>query len=252
MSNLGDIVSDETREALRQMAEQQQAAQQQRKPKDRTKMMDDIISRARAKGFRVPDHRVRWKLDHADRLLANGLVLCLGERARWLPEYDEVADWLSDNQGKGLLCIGSCGRGKTVITRDVLPWLFRHFILADLDGDGTLCHPTYHYFTANGEMKERFDEMCRARVLCIDDLGTEQTRYFGQTVNYFDRLVQNRRFEYDQLLVCSTNLTYEQLFGGEDPETHTVYPQRYDERTKSRLLGCCRRVFFVGDDMRTV
>ena len=31
---------------------------------------------------------------------------------QWLPEYDEIADWMSDTQGKGLLLMGSCGRGK--------------------------------------------------------------------------------------------------------------------------------------------
>ena len=29
-----------------------------------------------------------------------------------------------------------------------------------------------------------------------------------------------------------------------------AYPPRYDERTRSRLLGHCRKVFFIGEDMR--
>jgi len=251
MASIEQHINEETREALQQMAQAQHAATEARKAKtDRTRLMASVIQRARQSGYRPHDQRVHWTLHDADRRLAEGLVLVLGDRAEWLPEYDEVAEWLADNRGQGLLLIGSCGRGKTVISRDVLPWLFRNHIWTDLTGDGNLSHPVYNYFKADRDLKERFGDISRSRLLCIDDLGTEQTRYFGREENYFDRLVQGDRFERDQLLVCSTNLTYEQLFGGEDPDTHTVYPPRYDERTRSRLLECCRRIFFEGEDLR--
>jgi DNA replication protein DnaC len=244
-------IDDGTWEKMRQLAgEQRQRAEARQTARDRSVMMSAIIERARRSGFRPDDQRVRWHLDRADELLAEGLVRAMGERARWLPEYDEVADWLSDNRGQGLLLIGTCGRGKTVISRDVLPWLFGEHILCDLNGNGTLSHPVYHYYKADRDLKAQFDTICRSRLICIDDIGTEQTRYYGREENWFDRLVQGDRFERDQLMVCSTNLTYEQLFGGEDPLTHINYPARYDERTRSRLLGCCRRIFFEGDDLR--
>ena len=250
MPTIENHIDPETREAMQRLADEQKRRAEQRERRDRGQMMASIIDRARRAGFRPRDERVRWRLQDADVRLAEGLVRALGDKAVWLPEYDDVAEWLADNKGQGLLLLGNCGRGKTVISRDVLPWLFQHYILCDLNGDGQLSHPVYYYFKADTDLKDQFQKISRSRLLCIDDLGTEQTRYFGREENYFDRLVQGDRFERDQLLVCSSNLTYEQLFGGTDPETHIEYPPRYDERTRSRLLGHCRKVFFIGEDMR--
>ena len=252
MPNISEHITDEEQRLLNELNDNLHKKQADVKQKDHTRMMKDIISQARSNGFRAPDYRVRWKLKNADELLARGLVKFLGEKAQWLPEYDEVAEWLADNKGQGLLCIGRCGRGKTLITREVLPWLFENHIRCNLNGDGRLLRPVYKYFKADRDLKEQFSYICRSRLLCIDDLGTEQIKYFGREENYFDRLVQGDRFERDQLLICSTNLTYEQMFGGEDPDTHIVYPQRYDDRTRSRLLACCRRVIFDGEDMRNI
>jgi DNA replication protein DnaC len=176
-----------------------------------------------------------------------------------LPEYDQVAEWLSDNQGKGLMCIGDCGRGKTVITRDILSVLFAKTIRVRFR-DGTTGHPVYNYFLAK-ELKSRWAEVERCKVICVDDVGTEAiAKVYGETHNYFAELVDlcNDR---DKLLICSTNLSQEQLFGGvvdepDDPArpdgpTHrVVYPQRYDQRILSRLTGNTVRVWFEGDDLR--
>lgn len=92
-------------------------------------------------------------------------------------------------------------------------------------------------------------------------MGTEAiAKVYGETHNYFAELVDlcNDR---DKLLICSTNLSQEQLFGGvvdepDDPArpdgpTHrVVYPQRYDQRILSRLTGNTVRVWFEGDDLR--
>ena len=40
-----------------------------------------------------------------------------------LPEYDEVIDWMHDTRGVGLLLIGDCGRGKSIITTGLVPVL---------------------------------------------------------------------------------------------------------------------------------
>jgi DNA replication protein DnaC len=163
-----------------------------------------------------------------------------------LPEYDAVADWLSDNQGKGLMCIGDCGRGKTIITRDILPVIFKRYITIQYS-DGWVGHPRYNYFLAK-ELKSRWAEIERCKVICVDDVGTEPiAKVYGETHNYFSELVDlcNDR---DKLLICSTNLTQAQLFGGE--EDGVVYPARCDQRTYSRLVGNTTRVYFEGEDLR--
>ena len=248
MANLQDHIDDETREALQQIAAAQHAATDAAKAKrDRTAMMADIIRQQRKGGGFKGDAKVRWTLQDADVLLMRGLAYAIGPTAQWLPEYDAVADWLSDNQGKGLMCIGDCGRGKTIITRDILPLVFKNYIQIHDAQTGYWFHPVYSYFQAK-ELKSRWDEIVRGKIICIDDVGTEPiAKVYGETHNYFSELVDlcNDR---DKLLICSTNLTHAQLFGGE--EDGIVYPARCDQRTFSRLVGNTVRVYFEGEDLR--
>lgn len=248
MANLQDHIDNETREALQQIAEAQHAATDAAKKKrDRTAMMADIILQQRKGGGFKGDAKVRWTLQDADVLLMRGLAYAIGPKAQWLPEYDAVADWLSDNQGKGLMCIGDCGRGKTIITRDILPLVFKNYIQIHDAQTGYWFHPVYSYFQAK-ELKSRWDEIVRGKIICIDDVGTEPiAKVYGETHNYFSELVDlcNDR---DKLLICSTNLTHAQLFGGE--EDGIVYPARCDQRTFSRLVGNTVRVYFEGEDLR--
>ena len=34
---------------------------------------------------------------------------------RHLPEYEQITDWMTDTDGRGLLLIGDCGRGKSIV-----------------------------------------------------------------------------------------------------------------------------------------
>ena len=252
-----DLTEDQER-ILREAAAANEQRNKSVRRTDRTAWMADVIKEQRKRGFKG-DAKVRWTLQDADRLLADGLAYAIGPTAQWLPEYDQVAEWLSDNQGKGLMCIGDCGRGKTIITRDILSVLFAKTISVRFR-DGTTGHPVYNYFLAK-ELKSRWAEVERCKVICVDDVGTESiAKVYGETHNYFAELVDlcNDR---DKLLICSTNLSQEQLFGGvvdepDDPArpdgpTHrVVYPQRYDQRILSRLTGNTVRVWFEGDDLR--
>ncbi len=218
-----------------------------KKSENRAKMMADIIRQQSEIGFRG-DNKVRWKLPDADQVLMRGLAYAIGPKAQWLPEYEQVAEWLGDNKGKGLMCIGDCGRGKSVITRDVLPLIMKNYIHVYDPSTGTYFHPVYRYFLAK-ELKERWNEILQCKIICIDDVGTEtMAMVYGERHNYFAELVDicNDR---DKLLICSTNLTQEQLFGGTDDDG-VNHPQRYDQRIFSRLVGNTRRVYFEGEDLR--
>ena len=232
----------EQEQLLRQVAENNR---RQEERKNRPRLIADIIKAQARRGFRK-DKKVRWQLQDADVLLMRGLAYAIGPTAQWLPEYDGVVDWLANNDGKGLMCIGDCGRGKTVITRDILPVLFDKYINVRFP-DGNVGHIVYNYFLAT-ELKSRWAEIERCKVICIDDVGTEAiAKVYGETHNLFSELVDlcNDR---DKLLICSTNLTQAQLFGGE--EDGVVYPPRYDQRTFSRLVGNTVRVYFEGEDLR--
>ena len=66
-------------------------------------------------GYDMYPDRVRIQIPNAKELLQQGLQYFLGDSAQWLPCYDEIAAWMTDNQGRGLLCMGNCGLGKTLI-----------------------------------------------------------------------------------------------------------------------------------------
>ena len=46
-------------------------------------------------------------------------------KVEWLTEYDQIVNWLTDNQGKGLVLIGPPGVGKSEICMKVIPLIFR-------------------------------------------------------------------------------------------------------------------------------
>ena len=76
--------------------------------------MDDIML------FGRKPEPIQIKIENSKELIQRGLNYFFGDSAEWLPEYDEISDWLHDNKGKGLLCIGDSGRGKTFITNKII------------------------------------------------------------------------------------------------------------------------------------
>ena len=70
------------------------------------------------------------RLSWGDREMCDALFRTLFRRLdatiatyHHLPEYDEVIDWMHDTRGVGLLFIGDCGRGKSIITTGLVPVL---------------------------------------------------------------------------------------------------------------------------------
>jgi len=78
-----------------------------------------VLSQMTKEGFRAPMRRFSFSVPNAKYELLqalNCIAGSMGEQLQWLPEYDEVAAWLSDNRGKGLFLFGSCGRGKSLLS----------------------------------------------------------------------------------------------------------------------------------------
>jgi DNA replication protein DnaC len=172
------------------------------------------------------DSKWRLTIPNAKQWLQSGLRHFLGDDAVWLPEYDEVAAWMEHTKGRGLLCIGDCGRGKTVITQKILPAVFANSL--------NLHFPC---FTAM-DLLERYEEIRDYKIIFIDDAGTEPNmKKYGVTHNYFSELV-NLCERSDKMLICSTNLNREELI------------VRYGLRTMDRLTAITTRVFFEGESIR--
>ena len=173
-----------------------------------------------------------------ERIMA-GLRYYLGDKAQWLPEYDHIADWLTDNRGRGLLCIGTCGLGKTLICQNILPMLIHQYT--------QFIPGTY---TAN-EMNASIDKALRQRCVVVDDIGTESavTNNYGNQRYPFCELVDSveRRAS---LLIITTNLCTNRTI---DPKTNQPIPSiedRYGIRTLDRLRAITNVVVLRGKSMR--
>ncbi len=186
---------------------------------------------------------LHFRIDTCDPRRELWAAICqhVNKEPKWLPCYDRVAAWLGDNEGRGLICVGTCGLGKSVICMQALPYLFRrHF---DID---VMTVTAY-------EMNQRIDELLkycgRDRVIIIDDLGTEaaETVSFGNRRKPFCELVDAAE-RTGTLLVISTNLRTTR-----DTDTVRNYPSietRYGIPTLDRLRATTRVAVFTGESMR--
>lgn len=179
-------------------------------------------------GFFGSPKKVSIHIDNAKLSLCNGLKYYCGEGAVWQPEYEDVAEWLTDNKGRGLWLCGECGRGKTLIGAKILPVLFNfyHFprkIITLYDAK---------------DMNNVYNDIVKKHIIYIDDVGKESVE-----VNYGNR---NLRFpdivdeaeKKGKLLMFSTNLSQEKMV------------EKYGERTVDRLRAITKKIVFRGKSLR--
>jgi len=160
---------------------------------------------------------------------------------KWLPPYEQVATWLGDNQGRGLICVGTCGLGKSVICMQALPMLFkRHFGIEVMAVSAT-------------GMNQRIDELLgycgHNRVIIVDDLGTEapETVTYGNRRRPFCELVDMAE-RTGTLLIITTNIRTTK-----DTDVRRNYPSietRYGVPTLDRLRAITKVVVFKGESLR--
>ena len=182
-----------------------------------------------------------------------GISFYMGKDAKWIPAYETVATWLADNKARGLICVGTCGLGKSLICQKVLPVLFkRHFDLEALSVTAV-------------DMARRIDELLqyceKNHIIIIDDLGTEpvETVTYGNRRRPFCELVDTAG-RTGTLLIISTNLrTNMQRLKADcrqgragDPMPGRVpsIEERYGMPTLDRLRATTRVALFTGESMR--
>lgn len=143
-----------------------------------------------------------------------------------LPEYDQVIDWMTDTQEKGLFLMGDCGRGKSIILTGILPILMltkRNKVLTP--------YPAEHIATLENTIAKKW-------AIALDDIGTEtQVNEYGEKHEGFSSIMNEaeRRLA---LVFGTTNMTIEELL------------ERYGERTLERIYRLCRIVKFQGSSLR--
>lgn len=194
----------------------------------------DIVDRLNdGTGVNLPE-TVSIKIPNAEQRLRDGLDYFVNyfskgdvAKATWNEEnYRPIVDWMTDNRGRGLLMTGSCGLGKSLIGKYILPLLIRDS-----------CRKIMKVFNAQ-ELNSKPDEILSYHILYIDDIGTESvSNIFGNKRVPFMELCDAVE-QQGKLLVCSTNLTIEEL------------REKYGERTIDRLKSTTKPVSFIGDSLR--
>lgn len=180
----------------------------------------------------IPQPKTNLKLPNAKEILNKTTQYFLaieGKKMQWLPPYDQVADWLTDNKGKGLLLYGNVGQSKTTLIRYVLP-----AILLQYHQKVTTVHDIGQLNT-----QEKLDHTKTKKIISLDDIGTESTlRDYGSTIEPFAQLIDHAE-KYNTLLLISTNLGKDQLIA------------RYGDRVFERILTTTHRILFTGKSLRT-
>lgn len=180
-------------------------------------------------GMRIPVKRVEMCVPDARKVLWEGLSYFLGLEGRgveWLPEYEQVAEWLSGNGGRGLFLFGSCGRGKSVLCRYVLPAILLQYmrkVVAVYDMQ---------------ELNRDVDGVLRKHIVSLDDVGTEElsVKYGEKRLAFAE--VMDAAEKYGKLVIVSTNLSPEDL------------RFRYGDRVVDRIRSTMKRVAFNGNSLR--
>ena len=183
------------------------------------------IDRLKGTGFNPMPNLVDIARPDSKDVLLRGLNY-FTRNAEWLPEYEEIAAWLSGNNGRGLLCHGNCGRGKSLICWKIIPLLLNHY-----------CRKIVACYDAQ-QMNADIDAVKAKHIIYIDDIGTENLSVkFGEKRLAFCEIVDEAE-KRGKLLMLTTNLSLDEI------------SQKYGERTMDRLVAITTRVKFKGESLR--
>lgn len=183
---------------------------------------------------------VHIQIPNARQRLEEGIKYFLKDKPlQWLPGnhgYDRIVEWLTDNKNRGLLCLGRPGLGKSLICQRVLPVLLAPY------GDAVCVSAT--------ELHDKLEELKKARIVVVDDLGKEPRKHYGDIDNSFLELCDNAE-RTGNIIIITTNLATSKSADGQLAEG---YPDdlhsRYGDAVFSRLQSITRVAIIEGEDLR--
>lgn len=184
------------------------------------------IERLRDTTYKPLPDRVQISVPNAGTHLKGGLKYFCGDNAKWNTDYEKIVQWLTDNKGKGLMLVGGCGVGKSLIGMRIIPLLLTHY-----------CGKIVAICTTN-ELNKSPDEIMKDHIIYIDDVGTEDiSNIYGNKRVPFAELVDMAE-QNGKLLMFSTNLDDEHL------------KIKYGDRVVDRLHSIVRKVTINGESNR--
>ncbi len=189
----------------------------------------EVVEEMKRHGMKTPSNKLQIQIPDAKLWLQKAMKYFIereGKEMQWLPPYDEVAEWLSDNKGRGLLLYGNVGQGKTVLSRLAIPAIFLKS-----------ARKVVNVYNID-EMNAGIEEIKTKRIISLDDIGTETiVNDFGNKRNAFAEIMDNAE-KTGQLVIISTNLGKDQLI------------EKYGDRVFDRILATTKRVVFRGESLR--
>ena len=193
-----------------------------------------ILKRMNDHGMDIPGNKLIIQIPNAKTILENNFRAFLEVQHReleWIPEYDAVASWLENNEGRGLFLYGECGRGKSMLIRFVLPAIL-------------LQYKNLVMQTRNVQDLTDIDKILKSKIISIDDIGTEDTQSnYGVKREGFAEICDFAE-KYGKLLIVSTNLVNGTV---ENPNS---IQGRYGQRVMERIIATTKRVEFKGKSLR--
>ena len=190
---------------------------------------NEIIKNMQSIGMKVPGDKVRFKIPGARDVLHEVMANILsreGKELTWLPEYDKVARWLSDNEGRGLFLFGNCGRGKSLLCRYAIPIILMEY-----------CRKIVSVYDIH-EMNANIDDVLHRKIVALDDIGTEEVSVkYGERREAFGEIMDMAE-KNGNLVIVSTNLDAGKL------------QNRYGPRVLDRIKSTTLRVMFEGKSLR--
>lgn len=140
----------------------------------------------------------------AETHIRKGLEYFCGKDYSWLPVYNDVVSWATDNKGKGLFLLGDCGTGKTLLTSHILMPLINHYWQKEHLGDSK------YWLVRFAALDMKSASEYNGNII-VDDVGIEDmSNAFGERIDYFARLMDRAEYE-GRMVICTSNLTPDEL-----------------------------------------
>jgi len=190
-----------------------------------------IVEEMRIHGMPAPysKQNITVSIPGAHEILKNAFDYFLtfqNTSTTWKKEYDEVADWLTNNEGRGLFLWGDCGLGKSLLGRYIIPAILLKY-----------CRKVVSVYNV-GEMNGKINEILTRNLISIDDIGTEEiVNVYGNKRLAFAEIMDSVE-KNGKLIIISTNLDKEALI------------EKYGFRVFDRIISTTKRVKFEGESLR--